>query len=101
MSGSSVQALPGQIVFCDPTSSSVSVSSPSSPQAWTTFGVADATAQSGVHAINVLSSGSAYVLESPASPGTYSNSVTIASASRVRLWVWISGVGWKLYSGVF
>lgn len=105
-SGQSVLAQPGQLTICDPTGASVTVSAPSGPQLYTVFGVADATGQAGAHAINVLSSGAAFVLESPSSPGTYSNSVTIASASRVRFWVYLPTIaggsaGWKIYAGVF
>ena len=104
--GQSVLALPGQLVLCDPTGGALSVSAPPGPQLNTFFGVADVTAQSGVHAISVLSSGASFTLESPASPGTYSSTVTIASASRVRFWLYVSAVaggvpGWKLIYGVF
>lgn len=101
--GQSVQALPGQLVLCDPTGGTLSVSAPVGPVGSVIFGVADVTGQSGSHAISVLSS---IVLESPASPGTYATSVTIASASRVRFWMYsplVAGsvAGWKLYGGVF
>jgi hypothetical protein len=100
--GQSATALPGQLVVCDPTTGTLSVSAPGGPAVNTIFGVADATAQSAVHAISVLSSGSSFLLESPASPGSYSNSVTIASASRVRFWIYLgSSPGWKIWAGVF
>ncbi len=101
--GQSVIASPGQLVPVDPTGGSASVSAPSGPSFGTFFGVADVTAQSGAHAINVLSS---IQIESPASPGSYSTSATIASASRVRVWCYLPNVvggspGWKLVYGVF
>lgn len=104
--GQSVQAQPGQLVLCDPTGGTVTVSAPPGPVLNVFFAVGDATAQSGTHAITVLSSGAANMLESPASPGTYSNSVTIASASRVLFWMYCASVaggvaGWKLVYGVF
>lgn len=104
--GQSVVALPGQLVLCDPTGGGVTVSAPPGPIANVFFGVADVTGQSGTHAITVLSSGASNTLESPASPGTYANSVSIASASRVRFWMFsptVAGAvsGWKLVYGVF
>jgi hypothetical protein len=101
-SGQSVVAVPGQLVLCDPTVGTLSVSAPTGPSIGTVFGVADVTGQSAVHAISVLSSGGSFQLESPATPGTYSNSVTIASASRVRFWIYVGpSPGWKLLYGVF
>lgn len=101
-SGGSVQALPGSLVMADPTGSSPTVAAPINPVIGIYFGVADVTAQSGTHAINVTSIGTAFVLESPASAGTFSNAVTIAAASRVRFWLYAgSSPGWKLIYGVF
>jgi hypothetical protein len=98
----SVQALPGSIVLADPTGSSPTVAAPINPIVGTYFGVADQTSQSGTHAINVTSIGTAFKLESPASAGTFSNAVTIATASRVRFWLYAgSSPGWKLVYGVF
>ena len=104
--GQSVQAMPGQLVLCDPTGGTLSVSAPAGPVGSVIFGVADVTGQSGSHAISVLSSGAAYTLENPASPGTYASSVSIASASRVRFWMYsplVAGsvAGWKLIGGTF
>jgi hypothetical protein len=101
-SGATVQALPGSLVFADPTGSSPTVQAPLNPIVGTYFGVADVTAQSAVHAINIASVGVAFKLESPGAAGTYSNAVTIAVASRVRLWMYAgSSPGWKLYGGAF
>jgi hypothetical protein len=100
--GQSVQALPGQLILADPTASSPTALAPLNPTIGAFFGVADVTAQSAVHAINVTSVGASFQLEAPATPGTYSNAVTIASASRVRFWVYCgSSPGWKLLYGVF
>lgn len=104
--GQSVVALPGQLVLCDPTGGTLTVSAPPGPTGPVLFGVADVSGQSATHNISVLSSGASNTLESPATPGTYSNSVVIASASRVRFWLYSPTVagsvaGWKLIYGVF
>jgi hypothetical protein len=100
--GQSVQALPGQIIFADPTASSPTVSAPLNPQVGAYFGVADVTAQSAVHAINIISVGATFKLESPATAGAFSNTVTIATAGRVRFWLYVgTSPGWKLIYGVF
>lgn len=99
-SGGTVQANAGSLVLADPSSSSPTVLAPINVAIGTYFGVADATGQSAVHAINVTSVGASFTLESPASAGTYSNAVTIATAGRVRFWVY-TGTGWKLAWGTF
>jgi hypothetical protein len=100
--GGSVQALQGSIVLADPTGSSPTVAAPLNPAIGAYFGVADVTGQSAVHAINVASIGLSFQLESPAAAGTFSNAVTIASAGRVRVWLYAGpSPGWKLVYGVF
>lgn len=98
--GGSVLAVQGSLVLADPTGSSPTVTAPQTPGTGAWFGVADSTAQSGTHGINVVSVGASFTLESPASAGSYSNSVTIAAASRVRFWLY-TGNAWKLVYGVF
>jgi hypothetical protein len=99
--GQSVLALPGQVVLADPSVSSPSVSAPLSPAIGAYFGVVDVTGLSGAHAINVVSAGAAFKLESPASAGTYSNAVTIATNGRARFWMYAgTSPGWKLIYGV-
>jgi len=99
-SGGSILATQGSLVLADPTGSSPTITPPLTPTTGAWFGVADQTAQSAVHAINIVSTGASNTLESPASAGTYSNSVTIATASRVRFWLY-TGAAWKIVYGVF
>jgi hypothetical protein len=100
--GQSVQAIPGRLILADPTASSPMVLAPLNPNVGVYFGVADVTSQSAVHAINVTSVGATFKLESPASAGTFSNAVTIATAGRVRFWLYAGpSPGWKLIYGVF
>jgi hypothetical protein len=100
--GQTVQAVQGQLILADPTGGSPNVSAPLNPPVGAYFGVADVTAQSGVNAINVNGVGLSFKLESPAAAGTYTNSVTIAAASRVRFWLYVGpSPGWKLVYGVF
>jgi hypothetical protein len=98
----SLQAISGSLVLADPTGSSPTVLAPLNPIVGAFFGVADDTAQSAVHAINVTSIGPSFKLENPAIAGTFANSVTISTASRVRFWLYAgSSPGWKLIYGVF
>jgi hypothetical protein len=100
--GGSVQALSGALILADATGSSPTVQAPLNPIVGTYFGVADVQAQSGAHAINVASVGASFQLENPASVGTYSNAVTIATTGRVRFWLYAGpSPGWKLLYGVF
>jgi hypothetical protein len=98
--GQSIIAIQGSIVLADPTASSPTVTAPPTPGTGAWFGVADATGQSGTHAINVISSGLSFQLENPASANAYANSVTIAATSRVRFWLY-TGSAWKLVYGNF
>jgi hypothetical protein len=98
--GQSLVAIQGSIVLADPTASSPTVTAPPTPGNGGFFGVADSTGQSGTHAINVVSSGLAFKLENPASANSYANSVTIATASRVRFWLY-TGAAWKIVYGAF
>lgn len=100
--GGTVQALSGALILADATGSSPTVQAPINPIVGTYFGVADVQAQSGTHAINVNSVGTSFKLENPASVGTYSNAVTIATTGRARFWLYAgSSPGWKLVYGVF
>ena len=97
---SSVSAAAGAIVLADPSGGSPTVDAPLAPAVGAWFGVADATASSGTHAINIVSVGSLLMLESPASAGSFSNAVTIATNGRVRFWLY-TATNWKLIYGVF
>jgi hypothetical protein len=92
----SLVATAGQLVTCDPTSASPSVTAPQTPAPGAYFGVADATAKAGTHAINLIGGGTGQNLEVPGTPGTYSNTPTITVNSQVNWWCFIPGVGWKL-----
>jgi len=100
--GQSVQMVQGQIALCDATGSSPNVAAPLNPDIGAVFGVADTMNQAAVHAINITSIGASFKLESPAAAGTFSNSVTIGTAGRVRFWIYVGpSPGWKLIQGVF
>jgi hypothetical protein len=100
--GQTVLALPGQLILADPTASSPTVAAPLNPVVGAWYGVSDVTGQSAVHAINVTSVGSAFLLESPATAGSFSNAVTIAVTGRTRFWLYTgASPGWKLVYGVF
>ena len=74
-----------QLVLCDPTSGSCTVIAPASPSVNMRFTVKDATFQASVsHPITV--NGSGKTLESPASPGTYSGTLTITTAGQSATW---------------
>jgi hypothetical protein len=85
VSGGSTNVLGfNQLILCDPTSNTCTVTAPANPIVNMTFTVKDATAKANVNAIIV--NGNGRTLENPISPGTYASPINITSASLAATW---------------
>ena len=76
-----------QLLLCDPTSGTVTVTAPASPLANLRFTVKDATAQA-APLKPIVVSGNGRNLEDPGNPGFYISSVSITAAARSVTWAY-------------
>lgn len=78
-----------QLILCDPTSTTCTVTAPATPIINMRFTVKDATfTANGTHFIAV--SGNGKTLEDPNSPGTYTSPVNLQTAGRSAVWAFDS-----------
>lgn len=73
-----------QLLLCDPTTASCTVTAPLNPIVNLRFTVKDATFTSGTHSISVVGNGK--TLEDPATPGSYVSPVIISANGRSATW---------------
>lgn len=90
----SIVARAGQLIACDPTSASPSVTAPASPLIGQFFGVCDQTAHAATH--NITIQGNGVNIESTSAPGTYATTATISVNSQSVWWVNLGSIGWKI-----
>lgn len=75
-----------ELLLCDPTTSTCTITAPATPTVNLRFTIKDATAKSNVHSIIVQGNGR--TLEDPQSPGTYASPVNIITASLSATWAY-------------
>jgi hypothetical protein len=75
-----------ELLLCDPTSNTCTITAPATPIVNLRFTVKDATAKSNVHAIIV--NGNGRTLEDPQNPGVYTTPVNIVTAALSATWAY-------------
>lgn len=84
--GSALVVGQDELLLCDPTSASCTITAPASPITNMRFTVKDATAKSSINPIIV--NGNGRTLENPILPGTYTSPVNITTASLSATWAY-------------